>query len=76
MCVIVNMNDQAHYATPDLDEGPIIEQDVIRVSHRDEVQVREDSPLFRLYVCLFPPKTSGSLVCGVLLFLIFFAMCC
>ncbi len=25
----------AHYATTDLDEGPIIEQDVIRVSHRD-----------------------------------------
>jgi len=27
----------AHYATTDLDEGPIIEQDVIRVSHRDSV---------------------------------------
>lgn len=27
----------AHYASPDLDEGPIIEQDVINVSHRDEV---------------------------------------
>lgn len=26
-----------HYATADLDEGPIIEQDVIRVSHRDDV---------------------------------------
>ena len=25
----------AHYATEDLDEGPIIEQDVIRVGHRD-----------------------------------------
>lgn len=25
----------AHYATPDLDEGPIIEQDVVRVSHRE-----------------------------------------
>ncbi len=25
----------AHYATTDLDEGPIIEQDVIRASHRD-----------------------------------------
>jgi formyltetrahydrofolate deformylase len=25
----------AHFVTPDLDEGPIIEQDVIRVSHRD-----------------------------------------
>ena len=27
----------AHYATVDLDEGPIIEQDVVRVTHRDEV---------------------------------------
>jgi formyltetrahydrofolate deformylase len=25
----------AHYVTPDLDEGPIIEQDVVRVDHRD-----------------------------------------
>ncbi len=28
----------AHYATADLDEGPIIEQDVIRASHRDSVK--------------------------------------
>lgn len=27
----------AHYATEELDEGPIIEQDVVRVSHRDDV---------------------------------------
>jgi len=27
----------AHYATGDLDEGPIIEQDVIRASHRDSI---------------------------------------
>ena len=27
----------AHYATPDLDEGPIIEQDVARCTHRDTV---------------------------------------
>ena len=27
----------AHYATSDLDEGPIIEQDVVRCSHRDTV---------------------------------------
>ncbi|MBU6227382.1 MAG: formyltetrahydrofolate deformylase [Acidobacteria bacterium] len=27
----------AHYVTSDLDEGPIIEQDVARVSHRDDV---------------------------------------
>lgn len=28
----------AHYATEDLDEGPIIEQDVVRASHRDTVK--------------------------------------
>jgi formyltetrahydrofolate deformylase len=28
----------AHYATAELDDGPIIEQDVIRVSHRDDVE--------------------------------------
>ena len=27
----------AHYATDDLDEGPIIEQDVMRIGHRDTV---------------------------------------
>jgi formyltetrahydrofolate deformylase len=27
----------AHYATTDLDDGPIIEQDVIRASHRDSI---------------------------------------
>jgi formyltetrahydrofolate deformylase len=33
----------AHYATQDLDEGPIIEQDVVRVSHRET-----DTELVRL----------------------------
>jgi formyltetrahydrofolate deformylase len=28
----------SHYVTANLDEGPIIEQDVVRVSHRDEVE--------------------------------------
>lgn len=28
----------AHYATPDLDEGPIIHQDVVRVTHRHDVE--------------------------------------
>ncbi|MDN6487308.1 MAG: formyltetrahydrofolate deformylase, partial [Ancrocorticia sp.] len=28
----------AHYVTPDLDEGPIIEQDVVRVKHSDSVE--------------------------------------
>jgi len=26
-----------HYVTEDLDEGPIIEQDVIRITHRDSI---------------------------------------
>jgi formyltetrahydrofolate deformylase len=28
----------SHYVTDELDEGPIIEQDVIRISHRDQVE--------------------------------------
>jgi formyltetrahydrofolate deformylase len=28
----------SHYVTAALDEGPIIEQDVVRVSHRDTVE--------------------------------------
>lgn len=28
----------AHYVTADLDQGPIIEQDVLRISHRDSVE--------------------------------------
>jgi formyltetrahydrofolate deformylase len=31
----------AHYATEDLDEGPIIEQDVVRVTHRDTAEELE-----------------------------------
>jgi formyltetrahydrofolate deformylase len=31
----------AHYVTPELDAGPIIEQDVIRVSHRDSAEALE-----------------------------------
>jgi formyltetrahydrofolate deformylase len=31
----------AHYATEDLDEGPIIEQDVVRVTHRDDAATLE-----------------------------------
>lgn len=40
----------AHYATDDLDEGPIIEQDVVRVSHRDEVAdlIRKGKDLERI----------------------------
>lgn len=28
----------SHYATEELDEGPIIEQDVVRISHRDQLR--------------------------------------
>ena len=40
----------AHYVTQDLDEGPIIEQDVSRVSHRDDVKdlIRQGKDLERL----------------------------
>ena len=40
----------AHYVTQDLDEGPIIEQDVSRVSHRDTVEdlVRKGKDLERV----------------------------
>jgi formyltetrahydrofolate deformylase len=40
----------AHYATTDLDEGPIIEQDVIRASHRDSPEdlVRKGRDLEKL----------------------------
>lgn len=40
----------AHYATAELDEGPIIDQDVVRVSHRDAVEdlVRKGRDLERV----------------------------
>jgi formyltetrahydrofolate deformylase len=40
----------AHYITADLDEGPIIEQDVVRVSHRDTVAdlIRKGKDLERI----------------------------
>ncbi|ANV86903.1 MULTISPECIES: formyltetrahydrofolate deformylase [Cyanophyceae] len=40
----------AHYVTQDLDEGPIIEQDVVRVSHRDDVKdlIRKGKDLERI----------------------------
>jgi formyltetrahydrofolate deformylase len=41
---------RAHYVTEDLDEGPIIEQDLVRVDHRQDVQdlVRLGSDVERL----------------------------
>lgn len=40
----------AHYVTSDLDEGPIIEQDVVRVSHRDDTRdlIRKGKDLERI----------------------------
>ncbi len=40
----------AHYVTEDLDEGPIVEQDVIRISHRDSVSdlIRKGKDLERI----------------------------
>jgi formyltetrahydrofolate deformylase len=40
----------AHYVTKDLDEGPIIEQEVVRVNHRDTVTdlIRQGKDLERL----------------------------
>jgi formyltetrahydrofolate deformylase len=40
----------SHYVTEELDEGPIIEQDVVRVSHRDQVEdlVRKGRDLERV----------------------------
>lgn len=40
----------AHYVTSDLDAGPIIEQDVVRVSHRNEVSdlIRKGKDLERI----------------------------
>jgi len=40
----------AHYVTQDLDEGPIIEQDVVKISHRDQVSdlIRKGKDLERI----------------------------
>ncbi len=40
----------SHYVTEVLDEGPIIEQDIIRISHRDSLQdlIRKGRDLERL----------------------------
>jgi formyltetrahydrofolate deformylase len=40
----------AHYVTEDLDQGPIIEQDVVRISHRDTVAdlIRKGKDLERI----------------------------
>ena len=55
----------AHYVTADLDDGPIIEQDVARVSHRDNVDdlVRKGRDLERLVLAravAVAPRGSGA----------------
>ena len=44
----------AHYVTEGLDEGPIVEQDTVRVSHRDDVPA-----LIRLGADIEPPCSRG-----------------
>ena len=43
----------AHYVTAELDAGPIIEQDVVRVSHKDSVtdMVRKGRDLEKIVRC-------------------------
>jgi formyltetrahydrofolate deformylase len=49
----------AHYVTEDLDAGPIIEQDVIRVSHRDDVvSLRRSGPTSSGSCC--PGRSRGT----------------
>jgi formyltetrahydrofolate deformylase len=60
----------AHYATADLDEGPILEQDISRISHRDAVQdlIRKGSLLEKnVLVCAVKGKIPIVLFeCGLL----------
>ena len=56
----------AHYATEDLDEGPIIEQDVVRVNHRHDAadarthRRRRRTPRARARRHLAPSRTASS----------------
>lgn len=47
---LCNLQATAHFATADLDAGPIIEQDVTRITHRDSVKdmLRKGRDLERL----------------------------
>jgi formyltetrahydrofolate deformylase len=49
-CGVKIIGATSHYVTQDLDEGPIIEQDIIRISHKDRVidLVRKGRDLERL----------------------------
>jgi formyltetrahydrofolate deformylase len=57
----------AHYATAELDQGPIIAQDVARVTHRDSVEDLvargrdlEALVLARAVRCTWPPRCSST----------------
>mmetsp|Transcript_7089 Transcript_7089/g.13368 ORF Transcript_7089/g.13368 Transcript_7089/m.13368 type:complete len:314 (-) Transcript_7089:523-1464(-) len=54
----------AHYATAELDEGPIIEQDITRISHRDAVNdlIRKGRLLEKNVLVTDVVSLSGSLV--------------
>lgn len=58
----------AHYVTADLDQGPIIEQDIVRVSHRDAVAdlVRKGRDLERVVLAraVRMHVTRRVMVCG------------
>ena len=46
----------SHYVTRALDDGPIIEQDVVRISHRDQVEdlIKKGRDIERAVSCLEP----------------------
>jgi formyltetrahydrofolate deformylase len=52
----------AHYVTTDLDEGPIIEQDVERISHQDSAEdlVRKGRDIERRVRIRAPPIRGNS----------------
>ena len=52
----------SHYVTEDLDDGPIIEQDVTRVSHRDQVEdlVKKGRDLERMVLSRALDLASGA----------------
>ena len=50
----------AHYATEDLDEGPIIEQDVVRVNHRARRRRRSSASAPTSSAWCSPARSSGT----------------
>ena len=55
----------AHYVTEELDAGPIIDQDVTRVSHRDEVEDLERmAATSSAWCCRAPSRHTSRIVCS------------